>query len=290
MSTSKPLTLKDLNAAMSSRKDDLLAPIIDRAIGIYCNIRGISVGPRPAKMSEYSGNYGDAYYIAFNAVYEVWTKIGATYNPSLGFDNYFNTAVHNKILDLLKSGGRTDMLSRPSKERSKDDVFVKLNRVDADNYWGDSGSEPDNTESDKEEKISVFMSDALAALIEFLDTLPEKERTVFLASSFGRTFSPQPDKYGRNYAEELAKQYNTSAEYIRKLANQVKEKALAEVRARGFNKRTFTAIESLQASPGFVRIYDEIIEATEILAPFERFLLLKYIEDMKGVYAQTKGL
>ena len=278
----KPLTLKDLNAAMSSRKDDLLAPIIDKAIGIYCNIRGISVGPRPARMSEYSGNYGDAYYIAFNAVYEVWTKIGATYNPSLGFDNYFYTAVHNKIVDILMSGGRTDLLSQPSNGKSKGDIYNKSNKVDADNYWGDPGSEPDNTESDKEEKISVFVSDALTALIEFVDTLPEKERTVFLASSFGKTFSSQPDKYGRNYAEELAMQYNTTAAYIRKLAAQVKDKVLAEVRDRGFNKGAFTSMQMMQATPSYVREYDEVIEATENLTPFEQFLLLKHIGDMKS--------
>lgn len=54
----------------------------------------------------------------------------------------------------------------------KDDIFNKFKRVDADNYLGDSGSEPDNTESDREGKISEFMSDALDALLEFVNTLP----------------------------------------------------------------------------------------------------------------------
>ena len=281
MSMPKPLTLQDLNAAMSSRKDDLLEPFINRAIGIYCNIRKKTVGPRPEKMSGYSGEYGEAYYIAFNAVYEVWTGIGATFNPALGnFDDYFNSLVHNEICDLLQSGGRTDLLSQPSQVKVKGDIYKKSIKVDADNYWGDDGSEPDNTDSDKEEKIRVFMSDALAALISFVDTLPEKERNVFQASLFGRTFSPQPDKYGRNYAEELARQYNTTAVYIRKLATQVKDKVLAQVQAQGFNKRAFTSIQMIQAKPSYIREYEEIVEATETITPFEQFLLLKHIEDI----------
>lgn len=283
MSMPKPLTLQDLNAAMSSRKDELLEPFINRAIGIYCNIRKKPVGPRPEKMSDYSGEYGEAYYIAFNAVYEVWTRIGATFNPAIGsFDDFFNKLVHNEISDLLQSGGRTDQLSQPSQARVKGDIYKKSIKVDVDNYWGDDGSEPDTTDSDKEEKIRVFMSDALAALISFVDTLPEKERNVFLASSFGRTFSSQPDKYGRNYAEELAKQYNTTAAYIRKLAAQVKDKVLAQVQAQGFDKRAFTSLQMIQAKPFYIREYEEIVEATEKLTPFEQFLLLKHIEDLKG--------
>ena len=281
MSMPNPLTLQDLNAAMSSRKDELLAPFIDKAIGIYCKIRGKSVGPRPEKMSDYSGEYGEAYYIAFNAVYEVWTRIGATYNPSRKFESYFNEVVHNEICDILQSGGRTDQLSQPSQAKVKGDIYKKSIKVDVDNYWGDDGSEPNTTDSDKEEKIRVFMSDALAALITFVDTLPEKERNVFLASSFGRTFSSQPDKYGRNYAEELAKQYNTTAAYIRKLAAQVKDKVLAQVQAQGFDKRAFTSIQMIQAKPSYIRGYEEIVEATEKLTPFEQFLLLKHIDDMK---------
>jgi len=279
----KPLTLQDLNAAMSSRKDELLRPFIDKAIGIYCNMRGISVGPRPEKMSGYSGKYGEAYYIALNAVYEVWTTIGATYDPARGsFEEFFKRLVHNKIYDLLQSGGRTDLLSVPSQAKVKGDIYSKSSKVDVDNFRGDAGPEPDNTDSDKEEKIRIFMSDALAALIGFVDTLPEKERNVFQASSFGRTFSPQPDKYGRNYAEELARQYNTTAVYIRKLASQVKDKVLAGVKARGFNQRAFTSIQMVQATPSYIREYEEVIEATEIITPFEQFLLLKHIEDISN--------
>ena len=280
MSTSAPLTLTNLDAAMSTCKEELLRPYIDRAIGIYCHLRHITVGPRPARFSDGSRKYRDAYYISFNAVYEVWTRIGATYNPSRDFENYFEGSVYNEICDILRSGGRTDWLSRPAKERSKDDIFNKFKRVDADNYWGDSGSEPDNTESDREGKISVFMSDALDALLEFVNTLPEKERTVFFASKFGKEFSDQPDKK-RNYAKELEEQYGISSGYIRKLASELKDKALAELRARGFTKRAFTSFECLQAAPSFVLKYDEVIEATEKLTPFEQFFLLTHIANMK---------
>lgn len=259
----------------------MLACYVDEAIGIYCNIRGKAVGPRPARMSDCSGSYGEAYYIACNAIYEVWTKIGKSFDPSRDFKKYFTKALRNKILDLLESGGRTDLLSQPLKSKSKNDAFNKLSKVDADGYWGDSGSEPDNVDPDKQEKIRKFMSDELDALLKYIDGLPEKERTVFLASDFGRAFSSSPDKYGRDYAEALAEKYHTSAGYIRKLAAIEKKKALDAVQKQGFNKRTFTAIELIQAKPNYVETYDKVIEATEKLTPFEQFMLLKHIEDMK---------
>ena len=280
MSTSAPLTLTNLNAAISTGREDLLRPYIDKAIGIYCHLRHITVGPRPARFSDGSRKYRDAYYLSFNAVYEVWTKIGAKYDPSRDFEDYFESSVHNKLVDILGSGGRTDWLSRPARERSKDDIFDNFAKVDADGYWGDSGSEPDNTESDREGKISEFMSDALDALIEFVNTLPEKERTVFFASKFGKEFSDQPNKK-RNYAKELEEQYGISSGYIRKLASELKDKALAELRARGFTKRAFTSFECLQTTPSYVRVYDEVIEATEQLTPFEQFFLLTHIESLR---------
>lgn len=152
----------------------------------------------------------------------------------------------------MESGGRTDLLSQPLKSKSKDDAFNKLSKVDADGYWGDSGSEPDNVDPDKQEKIRKFMSDELDALLKYIDGLPEKERTVFLASDFGRAFSSSSDKYGRDYAEALAEKYHTSAGYIRKLAAIEKKKALDAVQKQGFNKRTFTAIELIQAKPNYV--------------------------------------
>ncbi len=259
----------------------MLACYIDNAIGIYCNITGKSVGPRPKRMSEYSGSYGDAYYIACNAVYEVWTRIGGSYDPSREFKPYYETVLRNEISDILKSGGRTDLLSQPARSKSRNDAFNKLSRVDADGYWGDSGSEPDNTDPDRQERVRQFMSDELDALIRYLDSLPEKERTVFLASDFGRAFSPSPDKYGRDYAEALAEKYHTSAGYIRKLAALQKKKALEAIQKQGFNKRAFTAIELIQAKPGYTETYDKVMEATEKLTPFEQFMLLKHIEDMK---------
>lgn len=277
----RPFTLEHLNAAILSGREQMLACYIDNAIGIYCNITGKSVGPRPKRMSEYSGSYGDAYYIACNAVYEVWTKIGGSYDPSREFKPYYETVLRNKISDILKSGGRTDLLSQPARSKSRNDAFNKLSRVDADGYWGDSGSEPDNTDPDRQERVRQFMSDELDALIRYLDSLPEKERTVFLASDFGRAFSPSPDKYGRDYAEALAEKYHTSAGYIRKLAALQKKKALEALQKQGFNKRAFTAIELIQAKPGYTETYDKVMEATEKLTPFEQFMLLKHIEDMK---------
>jgi DNA-directed RNA polymerase specialized sigma24 family protein len=277
----RPFTLEHLNAAILSGREQMLACYIDNAIGIYCNITGKSVGPRPKRMSEYSGSYGDAYYIACNAVYEVWTRIGGSYDPSREFKPYYETVLRNEISDILKSGGRTDLLSQPARSKSRNDAFNKLSRVDADGYWGDSGSEPDNTDPDRQERVRQFMSDELDALIRYLDSLPEKERTVFLASDFGRAFSPSPDKYGRDYAEALAEKYHTSAGYIRKLAALQKKKALEAIQKQGFNKRAFTAIELIQAKPGYTETYDKVMEATEKLTPFEQFMLLKHIEDMK---------
>lgn len=277
----RPFTFEHLNAAILSGREQMLACYIDNAIGIYCNITGRSVGPRPKRMSEYSGSYGEAYYIACNAVYEVWTRIGAAYDPSREFKPYYERALRNEISDLLKSGGRTDLLSQPARSKSRDDAFNKLSRVDADGYWGGSESEPDNVDPDRQERVRQFMSDELDALIRYLDGLPEKERTVFLASDFGRAFSSSPDKYGRDYAEALAEKYHTSAGYIRKLAALQKKKALEAVQKQGFNKRAFTSIELIQAKPRYTETYDRVMEATEKLTPFEQFMLLKHIEDMK---------
>lgn len=67
----RPFTLEHLNAAILSGREQMLACYVDEAIGIYCNVRGKAVGPRPARMSDCSGSYGEAYYIACNAIYEV---------------------------------------------------------------------------------------------------------------------------------------------------------------------------------------------------------------------------
>lgn len=62
----RPFTLEHLNAAILSGREQMLACYVDEAIGIYCYIRGKAVGPRPARMSDCSGSYGEAYYIACN--------------------------------------------------------------------------------------------------------------------------------------------------------------------------------------------------------------------------------
>ena len=66
-----------------------------------------------------------------------------------------------------------------------------------------------------------------------------------------------------------------------------KKKALDAVQKQGFNKQTFTSIEFIQAKPNYTETYDKVIEATENLTPFEQFLLLMHIEDMKEERAQS---
>lgn len=255
----KPFTYAHFLQAIHSLRDSMLMPYIELAIGIYCNITRKKVGPRPESIKDWSTEYADAFEAANYAIFIVSQKIGS-YDPDKGdFMPYLNTDLANALKDILEANGN-GYSERPS----------------------DLEMEPDSSKSDMEERMRRHVDDAYEAMIEFIDTLPEIKRAALYASAFGQILRPDLENYGRNYADILAERYNTSASYIRKLASEGKDAAIAEVHRRGFNQKSWAqvSIGFLQASNPILDYYDQVLEAVNKLDPYQQFMFLRHLGGM----------
>ena len=276
---SKPFTYEHFTKALTD--GDILLFYIDEAVSIYCRLKGISVGARPVSSRYYSRQYSDAFSAANYAVYKVATKIGS-YNPDEGaFKQYLDTALANALKDILKEDGKGDFFDQTSKKKSKDDEPEKHSRVDVDHYWGSVGedSEPNDEFTQRLERVRQHVDDAYETMIAFIDDLPDMKRNAVYASAFGQLLRPDLPNYGRNYAEILAAAYNTTAQYIKKIAAEGKKAALEMANRRGFNKQSMESIliEAMQA--GSTKTYDEVLEAVDHLDGFQQFMLLRHLAE-----------
>jgi len=211
----KPFTYEHFTKVLTD--GDILLFYIDEAVGIYCRLKGISVGPRPVSSSDYKPPYSDAFSAANYAVYKVATKIDS-YKPELGsFKKYLDTALANALKDIMEEEGKSDFFDQTSKKKSKDDEPEKHSRVDVDRYWGSVGedSEPDDESNRRRERVRQHVDDAYETMIAFIDDLPDMKRDAVYASAFGQLLRPDLPNYGRNYAKIVAAAYHTTAEYIR---------------------------------------------------------------------------
>ena len=284
---SKPFTYEHFTKALTD--GDILLFYIDEAVSIYCRLKGISVGARPVSSRYYSMQYSDAFSAANYAVYKVATKIGS-YNPDEGaFKQYLDTALANALKDILKEEGKGDFFDQTSKKKSKDDEPEKHSRVDVDHYWGSVGedSEPDDEFTQRRERVRQHVDDAYETMIAFIDDLPDMKRNAVYASAFGQLLRPDLPNYGRNYAEILAAAYNTTAQYIKKIAAEGKKAALEMANRRGFNKQSMESvlIEAMQA--GSTKTYDEVLEAVVHLDGFQQFMLLRHLAENVELAAFT---
>ncbi len=251
----QPFTYQHFIQAVQSFKDDMLMCYFDEAVGIYCNLRHISVGPRPASVKDFSTQYADAYEAANNAILIVAKKIGS-YNPAIGeFRSYLHTSLENALKDILKVDGYLPSFSN------------------------DIENEPDTTESDTDERVRRHKDDAFETMIRFIDTLPEIKRAAVYASAFGQVLRPDLKGYGRNYADILAQMYNTTALYIRQLATEGKQAAIDEVHRQGFNERSMSEVYmgALQVKTPARDINDEVLQAVGQLDEFQQFMLLRHL-------------
>lgn len=251
----QPFTYQHFIQAVQSFKDDMLMCYFDEAVGIYCNLRHISVGPRPASVKDFSTQYADAYEAANNAILIVAKKIGS-YNPAIGeFRSYLHTSLENALKDILKTDGYLPSFSN------------------------DIENEPDTTESDTDERVRRHKDDAFETMIRFIDTLPEIKRAAVYASAFGQVLRPDLKGYGRNYADILAQLYNTTALYIRQLATEGKQAAIDEVHRQGFNERSMSEVYmgALQVKTPARDINDEVLQAVGQLDEFQQFMLLRHL-------------
>jgi hypothetical protein len=276
---SKPFTYEHFTKALTD--GDILLFYIDEAVSIYCRLKGISVGARPVSSRYYSRQYSDAFSAANYAVYKVATKIGS-YNPDEGaFKQYLDTALANALKDILKEDGKGDFFDQTSKKKSKDDEPEKHSRVDVDHYWGSVGedSEPNDEFTQRLERVRQHVDDAYETMIAFIDDLPDMKRNAVYASAFGQLLRPDLPNYGRNYAEILAAAYNTTAQYIKKIAAEGKKAALEMANRRGFNKHSMESvlIEAMQAVS--TKTYDEVLEAVDHLDGFQQFMLLRHLAE-----------
>lgn len=281
MSTNpQPFTYEHFNQAIHSLKDEMLMYYIDEAVGIYCRLRGITVGPRPASVKDYSPEYADAFEAANCAVYTVSTKINS-YNPQKGsFKPYLDRALENALKDILKEDGFGDFFDQTSKKKNKEDEPEKHYRVDVDTFRGASASdsEPDTVSADRAERIRKHEDDALETMIKFVDGLSDMKRAAIYASTFGQILRPDLTGYGRNYAEVLATAYHTTALYIRKLANAGKQEALAQARRMGFGPRSMgeVSMEMIQVKK-VPDVHEMVIQAAAELTPYQQFMLLRHL-------------
>jgi len=278
----KPFTYQHFDLALKSFKDEYFMCYIDYAVAIYCRLRGISVGPRPARVKDYSQKYSDAFHVANSAIAIVAHKIGA-YDPSKGgFKPYLDTALENAVKDVLKEEGRGDFFDQTSKKKNKMDEPEKHFRVDVDQFRGqvDQDSEPDNSEEERAERVRKFQDEWLETMIRYIDGLSDVKRAAIYASAFGKALRPDLTDYGRNYADIIAQRYNSTAQSIRKTAAEGKAAALAEAERYGYNKRSMgeISIGFLQAKVNRVPdINEKVIQATTHLSPIQQFLFLRHL-------------
>ena len=284
--TPQPFTYEHFNQAIHSLTDEMLMYYIDEAVGIYCRLRGTTVGPRPASPKNYSQQYAEAFEAANYAVYLAATKM-ASYNPQIGeFKPYLDKVLENTLKDILKADGQGDFFDQTSKKKHKDDEPEKHSRVDVDFFRGagDRSSEPDSVVSDRAERVRRHKDDAFEAMIRFIDSLPDVKRSAIYASAFGQILRPDLKGYGRNYAEVLATTYHTTALYIRKLATEGKKAALAEAHRLGFGERSMNDafIGMVQAKVDIPLDPNEaVLRATDKLDPFQQFMLLRHLVNKK---------
>lgn len=277
--TLAPFTYDHFIKAINTFKNDMLKCYIERAIGIYCKLRGISVDPEKDGMA-----YADAFEASNYAIYIVSTKL-RSYNPEKGeFKSYLDKALSNALKDILKEDKAGDFFDQTSKKKNKDDEPEKHTRVSVERYWGagnESESDPNNAESEKEERIRRHQDDALEVMIKYIDSLPEMDRVAIYASAFGQVLRPDLENYGRDYAERVAEMYGKSAEYIRKIASIGKKNALAKANENGFNATSIKNfyLEFLQVrreAPS----QDKVMSAVSMLNPFQRFMFMRHLVDM----------
>ena len=280
----QPFTFEHFNQAIQSLTDEMLMYYIDEAVGIYCRLKGITIGPRPASSKDYSPQYADAFEAANYAVYLVATKIDS-YNPQRGdFKPYLDKALENALKDTMKADGQGDFFDQTSKKKHKDDEPEKHSRVDVDHFRvsSESASEPDSVVSDTAERVQKHKDDAFEAMIRFIDSLPDIKRSAIYASAFGQILRPDLPGYGRNYAEVLASIYHTTALYIRQLATEGKKAALAEARRLGFDERSMSDVHigMVQSKANILRDPNEaVLQAEGKLDPFQQFMLLRHLAD-----------
>ena len=276
----RPFTFEHFVIAMNGMKDDFLMPYIDYAIGIYCNIRKITISQRDR--DKRTDIFTEAWEIALNAVYIAATKMSG-FDPDKGqFKSYLSKSIHSALVDLLKADGYGDFFDQTSKKKNKDDEPEKHIRIDADCYWRtntESESNPDDTENEREKRIQKHKNDALEVVIKYIDSLPEIQRAAIYASATGKILRPDLENYGRDYSEILAEKYNTTAAYIRKIAAEGKKKALEEARKQGFNEGSMRSVsmEFLQVKSDTSDTFNKVISAIDQLEPCQQFMLLRHL-------------
>ena len=281
-----PFTYEHFTQALQSLKDGMLMYYIDEAVGIYCQLRGKSVGPRPTNVKDYTPEYADAFEAANFAVYTVATKIRSFDSRKGAFRPYLDRALENALKDIMKADGKGDFFNQTSRTKDTEDEPEKHERVDVDRYRGavTQDSEPDSVISEREERVRKHKDDALETMIRFIDTLPEMKRAAIYASAFGQILRPDLEGFGRNYAEILAKTYNTTSLYIRQLATEGKKAALAEARRLGFGPCSMGEISMgyLQVRKPATDINDEALKAISQLDPYRQFNFLRYLAGVVG--------
>lgn len=281
-----PFTYQFFLAAIQSCNDEMLMYFIDEAVGIYCRITGITVGPRPSSPKDYKAEYADAYEVANYAVFKVAQKIGS-YNPQEEFRPYLDKALGNTIKDILREDGKGDFFNSVAhRKRNREEEPELHQRVNIDSFNSSDrdSPEPDDEASERAERIMRHKNDALEAMIKFVDTLPEMKRAALYASAFGQALRPEMENYGRNYADILAGIYNTTAIYIRKLAADGKKAALAEVRRQGFNEKSMAEVSMgyIQARTPVQDINDQVLRAVSELDPYQQFMFLRHLSGKYG--------
>lgn len=291
-----PFTYTHFLQAIQSMKDSMLMCYIDESVGIYCRIRGKSVGPRPASAKDYSPEYADAFETANYAIFKVARKLGS-YNPEKAFRPYLREALQNTIKDILKEDGKGDFFNKTAHKKNQAEEPELHQRVDADTFGPDgAGREPDNEASERAERVRKHKDDALEAMIKFVDTLPEMKRAALYASAFGKALRPDLESYGRNYADILAGLYNTTAQYIRKLATEGKKAALAEVHRQGFSEKSMTEISMgfLQVRTPVQDINDKVLQAMSDLDSYQQFMFLRHLagtnDDSDNIFKRNSSL
>lgn len=173
---------------------------------------------------------------AMVAIEEFCRKVDR-FDPSRGnFKSFFDVAIGNSIKDQIRKalGNGTFGLNNPDRDSLED--------------CGDSLTDEEETLILKREE---FVDEMVDEFKKFFDSLPDDKRLIIYSSDFGRKIRSVmgEDTSKRGYADLIEVRKKRTDAAIRRIASDLKEKALAYVKDRGYSRSTFNTLGFITTAP-----------------------------------------
>lgn len=194
----------------------------NRACGIACKI-----GVRNDELKK---------DFAMTAIEDFCRKVDKFDSSRGKFSSFFDATIGNSIKDQIRKALR--------------DGAFGLNNPDRDGLedCGDSLTDEEETLILRREE---FANEMVGEFKKFFDSLPDDKRLIIYSSDFGRkirsVMGEDPSK--RGYADLIEVRTKRTDAAIRRIAAELKKKALAYVEDRGYSRSTFNTLGFITTSP-----------------------------------------